>query len=87
MQEAYALGNNRSAESLAKGRDYHDRKATFMGLKPGDWVLVCNMTPRGGPGKLQSFWEDKVYIVIGRIGDNSPVYDVRKESNQTQMLK
>ena len=35
MQEAYALANERSVKSLAKRRDYHDRKATFTGLKPG----------------------------------------------------
>ena len=85
MQEAYASANERSVRSLAKGSDYHDRKATFTGLKPGDRVLVRNLTPRGGPGKLRSFWEDKMYIVIGRKGDNSPVYDVQK--NLSQMLQ
>ena len=76
MQEAYALANERSAKSIAKGRDYHDCKATFTGLKPGDRVLVRNLTPRGGPWKLRSFWEDKVYILVGRKGDNSPVYNL-----------
>ena len=66
MQEAYALANERSVKSLAKERDHHGRKATFTGLEPGDLVLVRNLTPRVGPGKLRSFWEDKVHIVIGR---------------------
>ena len=87
MQEAYALANEHSAKSLAKGRDYHDRKATFTRLKPGDWVLVHNLTPRGGPEKLWSFWEDKVHIVIGRKGDNSPVYDVQKESDPNAKVR
>ena len=47
VQLAYALANERSVKLLAKGRDYHDRKATFTVLKPGDQVLVHNMTPRG----------------------------------------
>ena len=76
MQEAHALANERSAKSLAKGRDYHDHKATFTGLKPGDQVLLRNLTPGGGPGYLRSFWKDKMCIVIERKGDNSPVYDV-----------
>ena len=67
--------------------DYHNRKATFTGLKPGDRVLMCNLTPRGGPGKLRSFWEDKVYIVIGRKGDNSPMYDVQKESDPNAKVR
>ena len=79
MQEAYALANECSVKLLAKGRDYHDRKATFTGLKPGDRILVRNLTPRGSPAKLRLFWEDKVHIVIGRKGDNSPVYDVQKK--------
>ena len=52
MQEAYALENEHSAKSLAKGTDQHDRKATLTGKKPADPVLVHNLTPRGGPGKL-----------------------------------
>ena len=83
MQEAYALASEHSVKSLAKGRDYHDRKATFTGLKPGDQVLVRNLTPRGGPMKLRSFWEDNVYIVIGRKRDYNPVHDVQKESDPT----
>ena len=82
MQEAYALANERSAKSSAKGRDYHDRKATFTGLKPGDQVLVLNLTPRGCPGKLRSFWEDKVYTVIGRN-----MYDVQKESDPNAKVR
>ena len=87
MQEAYALANERSIKSLTRGRDYHDRKATFTRLKSGDWVLLRNLTPRGGPGKLQSLWEDKVYIVIGRKGDNNPVYDVQKESDPNAKVR
>ena len=67
-----------SVKSLVKGRDYHDCKATFTELKPGDLVLVHNLTLRGGLGKLQSFWGDKGCIVIGRKGDNSLVCDVQK---------
>ena len=87
MKEAYALANERSAKSLAKERDYHDRKATFTGLKPGDQVLVRNLTPRGGSRKLRSFWKDKLYIVVERKGDNSPVCDVQKESDPNAKVR
>lgn len=36
-------------------------------------MLVRNLGERGGPGKLQSFWENKTYVVKEQIFDN-PVY-------------
>ena len=53
-------------------------------LQVGDRVLVCNLTPLGGPGKLSAFWEDKIHVAIARKGEGSPVYDVRPESGQGQ---
>ena len=50
MQKAYALANEHLAKSLPKARDYHDHKAKFTGLKRGDQVLWCNLTPRRGHG-------------------------------------
>ena len=40
-----------------------------------------NVLERGGPGKLRSFWEDKIYIVDSRKGLDSSVYGVHPESD------
>ena len=56
-------------------------------MKPVDRILVRNLTPRGSLLKLRSFWEDKVHIVIGRKGDNSPVYDVQKKSERNAKVR
>ena len=44
-------------------------------------MLVKNVLERGGPGKLKSFWEDKIYIVDSRKGQDSSVHEVHPESD------
>ena len=45
----------------------------------GDRVLVRNMTERGGPGKLCSYWEREIYVVTNKRKE-MPVYEVKPES-------
>ncbi|XP_077575338.1 uncharacterized protein LOC144198286 [Stigmatopora nigra] len=45
--------------------------------KPGERVLIKNLTPRGGPGKLRDFWEDTVHTVVKQMGSGLLIYEVR----------
>ncbi|CAI5669490.1 unnamed protein product [Oreochromis niloticus] len=43
-------------------------------------MLVGNLGERGGPGKLRSYWENRIYVVKEQVSDN-PVYVVHPEGN------
>ena len=80
LEEAYQIVSTKMKARAQKGKEQYDKKVNSSPLIPGDRVLVCNLTPRGGPSKLRSFWEQDIYIVVTRMGPESPVYKVRPES-------
>ena len=56
-------------KSADMGRWQYDKKVRHTALCEGDLVLIRNMTERGGPGKLRSYWEREIYVATqkGRI--------------------
>lgn len=72
MTEAYKIANKTSLSSSAKNKSYYDRKARG--------VVLRNMGERGGPGKLHSYWEKRIYVVKEQISDN-PVYVIHPEGD------
>ena len=79
MQEAYKIANQNADKAAMKGKRHHDRGLSSVVLNPGDRVLVRNLSERGGPGKLRSHWESDIHVVVRRMGENSPVYEVKSE--------
>lgn len=73
MQEAYEIARQNAKKSSATGKKNYDK-----GLSR---VLVRNLTERGRPGKLRSFWEKEVHIVTQRMAD-SLVYEVMPEDGK-----
>lgn len=69
-------------KSAIRGKRNYEKRVRSSALQVGDPVLVRNLTPCGGPGKLRAFWEDEIHVVIARKGEGSPVHNVRPEAGQ-----
>ena len=82
MQEAYSLASKSAQKAAEKGKKQSNKRIRSTVLSPGDRVLVRNLTPRGGPGKLRAFWEDEIHVVVSRKGPESPVYDIKSEAGR-----
>ncbi|KAI4871899.1 hypothetical protein NFI96_003182 [Prochilodus magdalenae] len=76
MQEAYSIAGHNMKKSARRGQKNYNQRIWSTVLEPGDHVLVRNLTPRGGTGKLRNHWEDMIYVIRGRKGPDSPVYVV-----------
>lgn len=50
--------------TTAGGKTYYDRKWQSSALSPGNRVLVRIMLEYGAPGKLHSYWEDQLCIMV-----------------------
>lgn len=74
MQEAYAIAMQNMKKSARRGQKNYNRHTWSSGLEPGDHVLLRTLTPKGGPGKLRSYWEDMIHVFRGRKGLDSPMY-------------
>ncbi|CAC5417220.1 unnamed protein product [Mytilus coruscus] len=78
MQKAYKLASENACKSATKGKRLYDTKVRRSCLQEGDRVLVRNILERGGPRKLRSYWEENICVVLRRLNDESPVYEVKK---------
>ena len=82
MTQAYEIANRQSMQRKSKDVERHNAKRLRASiLLPGDRVLVRYISEPGGTGKLRSFWEDKVHIVLETYGENPVLYRVQAEND------
>ena len=79
MKEAYNIAASKCKAQGDKAKAFYDLKVRSSTLLPGDRVLIKNLSECGGPGKLRSYWEDKVHVVVHRKSPDSPVYQLKPE--------
>ena len=77
MQEAYEIASRNAGKLAERNKHRHDSGLISPVLIPGDRVLVKNHVT-GGPGKLRSYWEHHIYVVLRKM-ENAPVYEVKRE--------
>ena len=82
MSDAYAVVRENTSKSAARGKNHYDKKTFGACLDIGDRVLVRNVSERGGTGKLRNYWEDDIYVVVGRKNPDIPVFTVQPESRK-----
>ena len=80
MNEACVIARNNAQKNAGTGKKIYDRKVYGATLQVGDRVLVRNLSERGGTGKLRSWWEENVHVVIRKKDENIPVYVVKAEN-------
>ena len=80
MKEAYSIAASKCKAQGDKAKAFYDLKVRSSTFLPGDRVLIKNLSERGGPGKLRSYWEDKVHVVVHRKSPDSPVYQLKPEN-------
>ena len=80
MKEAYQLpfqhSNERKTKDFIRG---NARRPCLTTLEPMDRVLVLNLSERGGTGKMRSYWEEQIYIIVCSIGNDPVAYKIRPE--------
>lgn len=79
MCQAYEIASRTADRETSRSKAGYDRRIHGIDLQPGGRVLVRNLSERGGPGKLRSYWENRVYVIVKRRSDESPVYEVVPE--------
>ena len=84
MQEAYEITTVNAKKCAERSKRNHDSKVRSSVLHEGDRVLVKNMTPRGGAGKLRNHWEDCIHKVLRQVGKDMPIYKVIPEQGKAR---
>ena len=64
----------------------YDRKAWVVELHPGDKVLVKLDAFRGQQWKLKNRLGDALHMVVKRMADRIPVYEVKNDANKKRQV-
>ena len=82
MSQAYKIASTNSSCRKRKDIARHDSEGPLTAvLEKSDRVLIRNLSERGGTGKMRSFWEDKVHVIIDNFKSENITYKVQPEND------
>ena len=63
----------------------YNKKVFGQIFEPNDRVLLRNVSETGGTGKLRSYWEKEIYVVVS-CDPELPIYKIKSE-NGNKLVK
>ena len=86
LKSALASVRDTAILEAQRQKRLYDRKARAVELHPGDKVLVKLDTFRGQWRKLKNWWGDALYMVVKRVVDRIPAYEVENDANKKRQV-
>jgi len=86
LSDAIEIATKNADKSRKMNKNIYNKKVYGNDICPGDRVLLRNHREKGGTGKLKSYWEENIYIVIEKLKD-LPVYVIRSETTDAKSKK
>ena len=83
-QKALQNSSHRKEKDIARNKMF---KKLSPGLEQADRVLIRNMSGRGRTGKMRSFWEEKIHVVLENIKNGHITYNVKPEKDTNGRIR
>ena len=71
LRQAHQVANQNISKAAAANKRQYDRGISHVLIEVGDKVLLRNLTPRGGTGKMRSWWEQRIYEVVEKLRERT----------------
>ena len=86
LKSALASARDTALLEAQRQKRLYNRKAGAVELHPGDKVLVKLDAFRGQWWKLKNRWGDALYMVVKRVADGIPAYEVKNDANKKRQV-
>ena len=86
LKSVLASARDTTILEAQRQKRHYDCKAGAVELHPGDKVLVKLDAFRGQWRKLKNRWGDTLHMVVKRVADRIPAYEVENDTNKKRQV-